>query len=50
MALDATISIQASNSLERMLVHQMAAAHKLAMEQMGQGSRTSTMRWPRRNG
>ena len=38
MALDATISIQASNSLERMLVHQMAAAHKLAMEQMGQVS------------
>lgn len=38
MALDATISIQASNSLERMLVRQMAAAHKLAMEQMGQVS------------
>ena len=38
MALDATISIQASNSLEIMLVHQMAAVHKLAMEQMGQVS------------
>jgi hypothetical protein len=36
MALDASMSIQASNSLERMLVHQMAAAHKQAMEQMGQ--------------
>lgn len=36
MALDAASSIQASNSLERMLAHQMAATHKLAMEQMGQ--------------
>lgn len=36
MALDAAFSIQASNSLERMLAHQMAAAHKMAMEQMGQ--------------
>jgi hypothetical protein len=36
MALDAANSIQASNSLERMLAHQMAAAHKQAMEQMGQ--------------
>ena len=35
MALDAASSIQASNSLERMLAHQMAAAHKQAMEQMG---------------
>ena len=32
MALDAASSIQASNSLERMLAHQMAAAHKQAME------------------
>jgi hypothetical protein len=38
MALDAANSIQAANSLEKMLVHQMAAAHKLAMEQMGQVS------------
>jgi hypothetical protein len=36
MALDAANSIQAANSLERMLAHQMAAAHKLVMEQMGQ--------------
>jgi hypothetical protein len=35
MALDAASSLQASNSLERMLAHQMAAAHKQAMEQMG---------------
>jgi hypothetical protein len=38
MALDAANSIQATNSLERMLAHQMAAAHKLAMEQMSQVS------------
>ena len=38
MALDAANSIQADNSLERMLAHQMATAHKLAMEQMGQVS------------
>jgi hypothetical protein len=36
MALDAANSIQARNSLEKMLEHQMAAAHKLVMEQMGQ--------------
>jgi len=36
MALDAANSIQASNSLEKMLAHQMAATHKLVMEQMGQ--------------
>jgi hypothetical protein len=36
MALDAATSIQAANSLEKMLAHQMAAAHKLAMELMGQ--------------
>ena len=28
--------IQAANSLEKMLAHQMAVAHKLVMEQMGQ--------------
>lgn len=34
MALDAADSIQASNSLEKMLAHQLAAAHKTAMEQV----------------
>jgi hypothetical protein len=34
MGVDAANSIQASNSLERMLAHQLAAAHKTAMEQM----------------
>ena len=36
MALDAANSIQAKDSLEKMLAHQMAAAHKLTMELMGQ--------------
>lgn len=36
MALDAANSIQASNSLEKMLAHQMAALHKSVMEQIGQ--------------
>jgi hypothetical protein len=36
MALDAATSIQANDSLEKMLAHQMAAAHKCAMELMGQ--------------
>jgi hypothetical protein len=36
MALDAANSIQAVNSLERMLAHQLAAAHKLVIKQMGQ--------------
>ena len=36
MALDASLSIEATNSLEKMLAHQLAAVHKLAMEQMGQ--------------
>lgn len=35
MAVDAALSIQASNSLEKMLAHQLAAAHKQAMELMG---------------
>jgi hypothetical protein len=35
MALDAANSIQAVNSLERMLAHQLAAAHKLVIKQMG---------------
>ena len=38
MALDAANSLHPRNSLERMLAHQMAAAHKLAMEQMAQVS------------
>ena len=36
MALDAATSIQANNSLEKMLAHQLATAHKLAMQLMGQ--------------
>ena len=35
MALDASASIQAENSLEKMLAHQLAVAHKNAMEQIG---------------
>lgn len=38
MAVDAANSIETSNSLEPMLAHQLAAAHKLAMEQMGRVS------------
>ena len=38
MALDAANSIQATNSLEQMLAHQLAAAHKVAMEQLGQAA------------
>ena len=36
MAVDAALSIQASNSLEKMLAHQLAATHKQIMELMGQ--------------
>lgn len=36
MALDAALSIQANNSLEKMLARQLAAAHKAAMDQLGQ--------------
>jgi len=36
--LDVAQSIQATNSLEKMLAHQLAAIHKLAMVQMGQVS------------
>jgi hypothetical protein len=32
LALDAANTIQAENSLERMLVHQLAVAHKTALE------------------
>lgn len=35
MAVDAALSIQASNSLEKMLAHQLAATHKQIMELMG---------------
>lgn len=35
MAVDAALSIQASNSLEKMLAHQLAATHKQVMELMG---------------
>ena len=35
MALDASASIKAENSLEKMLAHQLAAAHKMVMEQIG---------------
>jgi len=34
-ALDASASIEAANSLEKMLAHQLAVAHKTAMEQIG---------------
>ena len=36
MGLDAANSIRASNSLEKMLAHQLVVAHKIAMEQIGQ--------------
>ena len=39
MALDAASSIKAENSLEKMLMHQEAVAHKQAMELMAQASR-----------
>ena len=35
MAVDAALSIQASNSLEKMVAHQLAATHKQIMELMG---------------
>jgi hypothetical protein len=39
MALDAANCIEADNGLEKMLAHQLAIAHKVAMEQMGHVSR-----------
>src|SRR5215831_18574327 len=39
MALDAANSIKAENSLEKMLMHQVAVAHKQAMDLMAQASR-----------
>ena len=41
LAVDAAETIQARNSLEKMLAHQMAAAHKLAMEFAGHARRLS---------
>jgi hypothetical protein len=35
MGVDAANAIQAGNSLEKMLAHQLAAAHKAAMEMIG---------------
>ncbi|MEO6110653.1 MAG: hypothetical protein ABIQ24_02340 [Nitrospiraceae bacterium] len=35
MALDTSASIKAENSLEKMLAHELAAAHKMVMEQIG---------------
>jgi hypothetical protein len=39
MAVDAAASIQAKNSLERMLAHQMAVAHRLALHMAQQSER-----------
>src|SRR5262245_44827126 len=39
LAVDAAESIQARNSLEKMLAHQLAAAHKLAMHMVEQSTR-----------
>jgi hypothetical protein len=39
MAVDAAETIQATNSIEKMLVHQLAAAHKLAMTFAGNAQR-----------
>ncbi|MEP6959795.1 MAG: hypothetical protein ABI980_13785, partial [Nitrospirota bacterium] len=41
MALDASASIKAENSLEKMLAHQLAAAHTTAMEQIGRAHHAS---------
>ena len=38
MAIDAANSIKAENSPEKMLAHQLAVAHKTAMEQFGRAS------------
>ena len=38
MAIDAANSIKAENSPEKMLAHQLAATHKVAMEQFGRAS------------
>ena len=41
MAIDAAQSAQAANSLEKMLCHQMAAAHRAEMKMLGQSVRVS---------
>ncbi len=41
LAVDAAQSAQACNSLEKMLCHQMAAAHRAAMKLLGQAVRVS---------
>ena len=41
LAVDAATTIQAANSLEKMLVHQMAAAHTLALEATCRGARSA---------
>jgi len=38
MALDASDSIKAANSLEKMLSHQLAACHQMAMDQMSKAA------------
>jgi hypothetical protein len=40
MAIDAAVSIKADNSLEKMLAHQLTAAHKTAMEQLARAYRS----------
>ena len=40
MAQDVSASIQAENSLEKMLAHQLAVAHKMVMELIGQARHT----------
>ena len=37
LAIDAATTIQATNSVEKMLIHQMAAAHNAAMDQLAEG-------------
>jgi hypothetical protein len=39
MAIDAAVSIKADNSLEKMLAHQLTAAHKTAMEQLARANK-----------
>jgi hypothetical protein len=41
LAVDTAQSAQAANSLEKMLCHQMAAAHRAAMKMLGQSVRVS---------
>jgi hypothetical protein len=41
LAIDAAESAQAANSLEKMLCHQMAAAHRAAMKMLGHSVRVS---------